>query len=82
MGERWHGLLTTHAFKFPEGKCCAEDSYFHAAIHDIMKAESCSIDSKIIVYYRLKSIIALSTEVPSDVNWTSYRLRFHDYFYS
>lgn len=36
-----------------------------------MKTESCSIDSKAIVYYRMKSVAALSTEVSSEVNWTS-----------
>lgn len=54
---RWHCfLLTTDAFRLPEGKSCAEVNYLLTAIHDIMKAESYSIDSKVNIFYRLKSL--------------------------
>lgn len=72
--------LITHAYRFSEGKLWG--GQLTAAIHDIMKAESCSIDSKIIMCYKFKTVAALSSEVSSEVNRTSCRLRFHEIFSS
>lgn len=73
-------VLITHAYRFSEGKCWG--GQLTAAIHDIMKAESCSIDSKIIMCYKFKTVAALSSEVSSEINRTFCSLRFHEIFYS